>query len=100
MTYRWEPTTPLDRILATGFKRMDEAVEGVIDRIDVEIAVSGACITVYIDQPDLEDFWHNAQRRYNYQMSKMIEEMPVATPVLWPVPDHCKAGAESQMENK
>ncbi len=30
MTYRWEPTTPLDRILATGFKRMDEAVERVI----------------------------------------------------------------------
>jgi len=30
MTYRWEPTTPLDRILATGFKRIDEVVEGVI----------------------------------------------------------------------
>lgn len=30
MTYRWEPTTPLDRIMETGFKRMDEAVEGVI----------------------------------------------------------------------
>ena len=32
MTYRWEPTTPLDRILETGFKRIDEAVEGVIDK--------------------------------------------------------------------
>lgn len=30
MTYRWEPTTPLDRILESGFKRIDEAVEGVI----------------------------------------------------------------------
>ena len=32
MTYRWEPTTPLDRILEEGFKRIDEAVEGVIGK--------------------------------------------------------------------
>ena len=72
MTYRWEPTTPLDRILATGFKRIDEAVEGVIAKHGEPY------ITVHIDQPDLEDFWHNAQKRYNYQMSKMIEEAPIA----------------------
>lgn len=37
MTYRWEPTTPLDRILEAGFKRIDEAVEGVIANYTWEI---------------------------------------------------------------
>ena len=108
MTYRWEPTTPLDRILAIGFKRIDEAVEGVIARyppvfcesevLKLELENTRRLLDLFhnpvypcryhnepalqkeynrqmsmiveraqIDQPDLEDFWHNAQKRYNYQ---------------------------------
>lgn len=48
MTYRWEPTAPLDRILETGFKRMDEAVEGVIERLapsaPIKVEIIRACI--------------------------------------------------------
>ena len=33
MTYRWEPKSRLDIIIEDGFKRIDEAIEGVVDRL-------------------------------------------------------------------
>ena len=83
MTYRWEPTTPLDRILETGFKRIDEAVEGVIDRL---------APTVLID-------WRQLQREENYRLSKIVEEMALAAPTIWPT-ERGKADIQEQMLNR
>ena len=68
MTYRWEPTAPLDSILADGFKRIDEAVERVIAKYPhveptpvhpfVDHAAKGALIG-----SDFIDIWCDEQKR-------------------------------------
>jgi len=84
MTYRWEPTTPLDRILKTGFKRMDEAVEGVIAQYTYEPfndylnAIregnrrANEALSPLVDQMERDN-----QRLYNYRLSAMAERARV-----------------------
>ncbi len=96
MTYRWEPTTPLDRILATGFKRIDEAVEGVIDRLKWESPLDNLMKqkfrintdVVYINPMNkshvfprgsvMAEYHLNEQRERNYRISLQVEQAAVA----------------------
>jgi len=101
MTYRWEPTTPLDRILEAGFKRMDEAVEGVIDRLKWESPMDNLMKqkfrintdVVYIDHMNkshvyprgsvMTEHYLNHQREHNYRMALAAERAALAPRPDW-----------------
>ena len=101
MTYRWEPTTPLDRILATGFKRIDEAVEGVIDRLKWESVRDNLMKqkfrintdVVYIDAMNrshvyprgsvMAEYYLNEQRERNCQTSLATGQAAIAPQPNW-----------------
>ena len=102
MTYRWEPTTPLDRILENGFKRIDEAVEGVIrkhcpkamgewailNNIAAKGALrSGAACEVLGYAADNFARMRQDQREHNYRMSLAAERAALAPRPDWAAPN-------------
>jgi len=89
MTYRWEPTTPLDRILEAGFKRMDEAVEGVIAKypawshsIYLHVEPNDEVVVLKFTQPDpvsLTIRRAEANIQYNQNLLDMVNNANVMT---------------------
>lgn len=64
----------LDQIMAEGFKRIDDAVDEVIDRLAPDSTFGGAAGQRY---------W-KVQRERNHQASRVAELMAVAAPKIWP----------------
>lgn len=103
--------TRLDYIVELGLRRMDAAIEVVIDKHSpshsIEAEISRICNGCGKENPDKHDPWcvdarcagqiisrligytqtdhfRHAQRRRNYEMSALAEKMAVAATKIWP----------------